>query len=414
MPSRTVSPCIGPDRVYLDANATFGPIPEVAELLRTFDPATLGNPSSVHRTGQRARAVIEEVRAEVRTALSLAAEDSVIFTSGATEANNAVFQGVRALAYAHRDGRGLHAMVSAIEHPSVLEPARALRTEGWLVDEVTPPSLEDPFAAEQFAGRLSPDTRLVSVMLANNETGELLPVRDVFAAARVRSQAFCHSDITQALGRMPLSLSSIGADAVSLSGHKLGALSGVGALVLRGGVELAPTLLGGPQEERRRAGTENVLGIATLGVALRAMRRDLDRRIGAFQRTRDALVDALLEHVADVSVVRSAVPRIPNTACLRIRGVSAADLVVALDCAGVELSFGAACASGKPDPSPTLRALGLSEDDARECLRVSVRAEYQPGAIEYATCAMVEAIQRARDQRRGITGQAVGSQEIHG
>ena len=218
-------------------------------------------------------------------------------------------------------------------------------------------------------------------MLANNETGEMLPVREIFEQVRARSSALCHSDITQAVGRVPVIFSELEADAISFSGHKIGALSGIGVLVVRAGVRLPPLLRGGVQEQRQRAGTENVLGIASLAIALQS----LEQRRGALGANLECFLRPLRAAYPEITVLRESLRRLPNTACLHIPGVSGAELVVALDLAGVEVSFGSACASGKPDPSHVLLALGFSEEVARECVRVSVRGEYPVGALSRAS-----------------------------
>lgn len=367
------------ERVNLDANATYGLLPEVQRGLVQLLPELGGNPSSIHFSGQRARGIIEEARAQVGAALALGPRDMVIFTSGATEANNTFIQGVDALERTVRERGEPRFLTSAIEHPSVLEPARALRVLGWQIDEVYPG--ESPaMLLESFATAVTPLTRAVSLMMANNETGELLPIREIFSRVRACSSALCHSDITQAFGRVPLRFSEVEADAVSFSGHKLGSLPGVGVLVLRDGVRLPPLLRGGVQEQRQRAGTENVLGIASLAIALQS----IERRRTALGANLERFLTPILKACPEIALVRASFPRIPNTACLHLPGLSAADLVVALDLAGVEISFGSACASGKPDPSHVLLALGLSEATARECVRVSVRSEYPEGALARA------------------------------
>lgn len=346
------------DVAYLDYNATAPVRPSaaaaVAEALR------LGaNPSSVHRPGRTARRLLEQARGRV-AALVGAAPDDVVFTSGGTEANNLALAGTR-------DPLGT-LIVSAIEHDSVLAPACAGMARVEIVRAETN-GLVDLTALERALDRAS-GSILVSVMLANNETGVIQPVGEAVRLARARG-ARVHCDAVQAAGRIPVDIMRLGVDMLTLSGHKIGGPPGVGALVLRGGLELKPLLRGGGQERGRRAGTENLPGIAGFGAAALEAAADLDR-ITEIGRLRDDLERRLTAAAPAAVVYGAPAPRLPNTICIGLPGVAAETQVMALDLAGVAVSAGAACSSGKVRPSHVLQGMGFDEAAARSAIRISL------------------------------------------
>ena len=338
--------------VYMDANATTPPCaPAQAALEAAL--RVVGNPSSVHGFGRAARALVDRARVQVAHLVG-AKPESVIFVSGGTEANN--------LALASRAERPL--IVSGIEHDSVLKPAqiagaRVLRTQrDGQVD------LDDLAAALCEAGRPA----FVSIMLANNETGVIQPVR---AAADLVHEAggLLHCDASQAPGRIALDLSELGADLLTLSAHKMGGVLGAGALVLKGDLAIRPLLIGGGQEKYRRAGTENMPAIAAFGAA--AEDAGASARSARVAGLRDRLEMKLAEF-GNVSILGSDAPRLPNTSCIAVAGKSSETLVMALDLAGYAISAGAACSSGKVRPSHVALAMGYGEEVARSAIRVSL------------------------------------------
>ena len=349
---------MSPDIAYLDYNATAPVRPAaaaaVAEALRLS-----ANPSSVHRPGRAARRLVEEARVRVAALVGAAAED-VVFTSGGTEANNLALTG-------GRDSPGT-LIVSAIEHESVLAPARAAQARLEIVPAEAN-GLVDLAALEQALHRAS-GAILVSVMLANNETGVIQPVGEVVRLAQARG-ARVHCDAVQAAGKIPLDIGRLGVDLLTLSAHKLGGPPGSGALVLRGGLELKPLLLGGGQERGRRAGTENLPGIAGFGAAAAEAATDPDRLTG-IGRLRDDLERRLRAAAPTAVIFGAAAPRLPNTICIGLPGVSAETQVMALDLAGVAVSAGAACSSGKVRPSHVLQGMGFDETAARSAIRISL------------------------------------------
>ena len=331
--------------VYLDSNASAPLRPEVAALMVEVLAET-GNASSVHGFGRVARRRVEVARAQV-AALVGAAPEQVIFTSGGTEANNLALVG---------SGRA-RVLVSAGEHPSVLRAREgaeliALRSDGRIE-----------------LGAL-PEDALVSVQLANNETGVLQPLEDVVAAARAAG-ALVHSDAVQAAGKVPVDFRALELDLMSLSAHKLGGPQGVGALVLAEGRVLSPDRRGGGQERSRRAGTENVAGIAGFGAAAALAKAEL-ARFQALAELRDELERRLLAIAPALVVFGQQAPRLANTSCFALRGLAAETQIMALDLDGVAVSSGSACSSGKLEPSHVLEAMGADRELASCALRVSL------------------------------------------
>ncbi len=348
----------------LDANASFGLLSEVEEELRDI-AWTFHNPSSVHRAGQASRAAIDEARGQVAALMRLEKGQRVIFTSGASEANN------MAVNYAVGSGTR-NVVISAVEHPSTLEPARRLQRSGVEVRLVSPEP-NGALAAPQFADAVDQNTKFCSCMLANNETGRVYPVREIARAVKERSSGVLfHTDAVQALGKMPITFSDLGTDLCTVSAHKIGGLAGVGALVVSESVAANPFIVGGPQETRWRSGTENVLGIISFGIAARIALATLTQRIGAMRRNRDFLKQEILRRIP-TALVNTPDDGLPNTCHISIPGVRADDLVVALDLQNVLISSGAACASGKPEPSHVLLAQGMPSDLAQSSVRLSVR-----------------------------------------
>ncbi len=377
--------------VNLDRNASWGVLPEIATELFTRVGEVL-NPSSRSGGGQRGRALIEEARAQLRQVLRIGKQFDIVFTSGATEANNiALLQPL--LSSGGARGR---VVVSPIEHPSVLEPAKKLAENGFELCYLLPNSNSQIGEAE-LASVISRDTRLLSCMLANNETGHLFDIPSIFAAARKLAPSIvCHCDAVQALGKLELRWDELGADLISISGHKIGALPGIGALLVRKGFDLCPLHSGGPQELRRRAGTENVHGIVSFGIAARKIYEALPDRIVKMKRSKAILWQELSNALPGLRLNSPMIGGLPNTLNITVPGVVADDLVVALDLRNIAISSGAACASGKPEPSHVLRALGRSDEEARASIRLSVSGEESPQDLISVSRCIIDSIQRMR------------------
>jgi cysteine desulfurase len=354
-------------RTYLDYNAS-APLRSEARAAMVASMDTTGNPSSVHAEGRAVRAIVERAREEVAQLVN-AKPSEVVFTSGATEANNWVMA-------AGWD----EICVSAIEHDSVLEPARAAgaRLAALPVSKSGVVDVEAAVAtiarARERSGRV-----LASLMMANNETGVVQPVAEVAAEAR-RLGAVMHVDAVQAPGRLDIDFAEIGADAMVLSAHKLGGPRGVGALIIRDGVALMPFIKGGGQERRRRGGTENVAGIAGFGAAAAALKREA-QAVARISRLRDMLEDGVVRMTPAAVIVGREVPRVANTACIALPGRPAETLVIKLDLDGIAVSAGAACFSGKVKASHVLEAMGLGPEIAGSAIRVSLGPETSEGDV---------------------------------
>lgn len=343
-------------RIYLDNNATTPMHPEVLSVLERTSREVFGNASSIHAEGQAARRVIEQARESVARLIGATARE-IVFTSGGTECNNAAILG--AIGPAPR----CHIVTTAIEHPSVVETVRRLERDGCEATYV-PPARSGAVDAAAVLAAIRPETRLVAVMAANNETGVLQPVAAIGRACRDRGIHF-HCDAVQAAGRVPVDVAEIGCDTLALSAHKIQGPKGIGALFVRNGVSLQTILSGGAQERRRRAGTEAVPLAAAFGAAA-ALPLEAER-IGGL---RDAF-EAGLRSALDVSIQGEGASRLPNTSSVTFAGGDAEGIVIALDLEGVAASTGSACSSGRIEPSAALLAMGLTAAEARSTVRFS-------------------------------------------
>jgi cysteine desulfurase len=372
-------------RSYLDYNATAPLRPEVREAMTSALLLT-GNPSSVHEEGRAAHAAIEAARAKVAK-LAGAAPKDVIFTSGGTESN--------ALALAAQGGTAWHCCLSAVEHPSVLAGGRFYRGMTTVIPVTKDGVVDlDILASELEKHPLGGWRPFVSLMAANNETGAIQPVAE--AAKLVQdAEGLLHSDAVQAPGRMPVNLGDLGADMLSLSAHKIGGPKGVGALVLKHGVSVEPLLKGGGQEKRRRAGTENVAGIVGFGIAAELAASDL-AKADTIRALRDELEAGARAVAADAVIVSERVARLPNTSCIAVPGAKAETLVIGLDLAGVAVSAGSACSSGKVEASHVLRAMGVEPELAQGAIRVSLGIGTTSHDIERFLGAFGELIKRLK------------------
>ena len=376
-------------RSYLDYNATAPLRPEVREAVIEA-LALYGNPSSVHAEGRAARAAIEVARVKVAKLVGARAED-VIFTSGGTEAN--------ALALAAQAGEAWHCYMSAVEHPSVLSGGRFYRETTTTIPVTSQGVVDlDALASELETHRPGGWRPLVSLMAANNETGAIQPVAE---AAKIVHEAggLLHSDAVQAAGRVPLDICALGWDMLSLSAHKIGGPKGVGALVLRERVHVEPLLKGGGQERRRRAGTENASGIVGFGVAAELAAADL-AEVPEIAKLRDDLEAGALASAPDAVVLSSRVPRLPNTTSLAVPGAKAETLVIGLDLAGVAVSSGSACSSGKVEASHVLSAMGVAPELAQGAIRVSLGFATSNTDIQAFLRAFGELINRLKQSRK--------------
>jgi cysteine desulfurase len=371
-------------RIYLDANATTPLLPEVLEAMRPFLLEQFGNASSIHQEGQHARWAVEQARASVTRLLGCRPAE-VVFTSGGTESDNlAVFGSLKA---------GDHFITSSIEHHAVLHAGLKLRERGVDVDFL-PVDGQGVVAPEDVRAALRPATRLISVMMANNETGVVQPVKQIGQIAAEAGVRF-HVDAVQAAGKMPLEVDAIGCHLLSISGHKMHAPQGTGALFVRRGTRLEPLFAGGAHERQRRAGTENVAGIVGLGQAAEcAMAAGTAERISAL---RDRLETGLLERTTEKGLNSGSAPRVQNTTNFWFDGVEGEALVIALDLKGLAVSSGAACSSGASEPSHVLEAMGLSPERARGSVRFSLHRQTTAEEIDLAIELVSSQVARLRE-----------------
>jgi cysteine desulfurase len=373
--------------VYLDHNASTPLAPQVAAALcGAFSSATATNPSSVHAMGRAARARLDGARARVARVLGCEPRE-VVFTGSGTESDALAVKGSW---LARPEPRRTGVVTSAVEHPAVLFAARQLKALGAEVTEVAPgPDGQVP--AEALLRALGPDVALCSLMWANNETGVLQPVAEVARACRAAGILF-HTDAVQAVGKVDVSLRQLDADLLSLSAHKFGGPPGVGALVVRRGLKLE-ALQAGHQEAGRRGGTPSVAFVEALALALELAQKGLKETAAHTSALRNRLEHAVLERTSG-AVVNGTAPRVPNTSNLRFEGVDAETLLIALDLEGICVSTGAACASGTLQASHVLTAMGLSSQQARSSVRLSVGPGSTADEVDQAVDALVRHVTR--------------------
>ncbi len=374
-------------RVYMDANATTPLLPEVFEAMRPYFLERFGNASSVHSFGQRARGAVEEARISVAALLHCRPAE-IVFTSGGTESDNLALFGATK--------PGDHLITTTIEHHAVLHAAEQLAKRGR---EVTFVSVDgngvvDPDEVRQ---ALRPNTRLISVMMANNETGAIQPVVEIAAIAAKAGVQF-HTDAVQAAGKLPLDVEKIGCSLLSISGHKIHAPQGTGVLFVRKDTKIEPLLYGGTHERQRRAGTENLAGIVGLGKAAEIASKSLaDGSSQKIADLRDRLEGEILACVADVGAHASQMPRAPNTTNLWFDHLEGEALVIALDLKGLAVSGGSACASGASEPSHVLTAMHVPTERARASLRFSLSKLTTAEDVDFAIEIVPQAVAKLRE-----------------
>jgi cysteine desulfurase len=355
-------------RIYLDHNATTPPSPGVVDAIGGVLRDAYGNPSSIHHFGQKAKALVDDARSQV-AALIGAEPSEVLFTSGGTESDNIAVRGV---AEALEQGGRRHLITSAIEHEAVLNTIKALAKRGWHIT-LLPVDESGVLAPATLESALTDSTALVSVMHANNEIGTVQPIRELSALAHQRGALF-HTDAVQSAGKIPIDVSALDVDLLTLSAHKFYGPKGVGALWVRRGVRLQPLITGGRQERSRRAGTENVPGIVGMGVAANEAVEHLSAHAERLATLRDTLEERVLASVPGTAINGARDQRVPNTTNISFDGVEAEALLIALDLDGIAVSTGSACSSGTLEPSHVLKAMGFSVHRAQNSIRFSLGA----------------------------------------
>jgi cysteine desulfurase len=373
--------------IYLDYNATTPIDPEVAAAMLPYIREHFGNPSSTHAYGIEARKGVDKARGQVAALLNCSPAE-VLFTSGGTESNNHAIKGA---ARAHRS-KGNHIITSAFEHPAVTEVCEYLAAGGYDITYV-PVDVHGIVDLEALEKAITERTILVSVMHANNEVGTIQPIGEITRLARRRG-ILVHTDAAQSAGKIPVDAAELGVDLLSVAGHKLYAPKGVGALYIREGVQLDKFMHGAGHETGKRAGTENVVGVAGLGAACEAAKRDLAANMDRMKRSRDRLQEGLLRAIADVRINGHPERRIPNTLSVSFRGVDAGALLQAME--GLAASAGAACHGNAVELSRTLRALAVPIEWARGTIRLSTGKYTTEGEIDRASEIIAAAVKRLR------------------
>lgn len=376
------------DRFYFDHNSTTPVSGEVLDAMVVCLKEFHGNASSIHHYGQAAKQKLEQARRDLALALGCRATE-IVFVSGGTEADNLALLGMVRAAR-----KPAHVITTASEHPAVLAACRQLEREGSAVTYVAPMA-DGAVDPDDIRRALRRDTVLISVMQANNETGVVEPIEEI---ARIADDAgvAMHSDGVQAFGKEAVNVHALGVDLYSISGHKIYAPKGVGALYVRSGTVLEPLLWGGHHERDRRAGTENVAGAVALACAAGAAQADLQVESRRLSELRDHLESCILERVPAAGVNGGGAARVPNTTNIWFDGVQGEALVIALDLAGFAVSTGSACSSGAVEPSHVLSAMGLSAERARASLRFSLGRSNTPEQVDALAGAVEEAVARLR------------------
>jgi len=381
-------------RIYLDHNATTPPSEAVVEQMTSTLRQEFGNPSSVHHFGQRAKAIIDGARSAV-AALIGADPGDVVFTGGGTESDNLAIRGI---AEALEPSGRKHLIATAIEHEAVLNTLKALARRGWKTT-LLPVDESGIVSPDALRSAITDDTALVSVMHANNEIGTVQPIAELAAIARERRAVF-HSDAVQSAGKIPIDVKALGVDLLSISAHKFYGPKGVGAMWIRRGVRLQAPLTGGKQERSRRAGTENVAGIAGMGVAAREAIAKMDSEATRLAALRDRLEDGILRIVSGTALNGVRSPRVPNTTNISFDRTEAESLLIALDLEGVAVSTGSACSSGTLEPSHVLKAMGFPSHRTQNSLRFSLGAANTDADIDRVIAVMPGIVEKLRSLTR--------------
>ena len=376
--------------VYLDNNATTPLAPEVFEAMRPFLLEQYGNASSLYQLGVDARYAVEKAR--MRLAKALRAEpESIIFTGSGTEADNLALKGV-AFASQHK---GRHIITSQIEHKAVLNSCKVLQEHFGFPITYLPVDSNGIVALDELERSITPETILISIMYANNEVGSVQPIEEIGRIAREHGILF-HTDAVQAFGRLPIDLRTLPVDLLAVSAHKIYGPKGIGALVLRPGVEIHPLIHGGGQERRLRAGTDNVAGIVGFGRAAELALRDLGSETDRQKALRDRLYTTIRDRLSGVHLNGNPLHCLPNTLSLAISGISGQRLVMEMSQRGVAISAGSACTSGGSEPSYVLLAMGLDDLLARGAVRISLGRKTTMADVELCGQVLPEMVESLR------------------
>lgn len=375
-------------QVYLDHNATTPLHPEVKNSLIEELESHFGNPSSIHWAGRKSKNLLRNSRQNLADLLSVSPLE-IIYTSGASESNNSVIQVIHSLGLNRNEY-----ICSAVEHPSVLKTMQHLESLGAVVHKI-PVNRNGELDLEFYKNVLSEKTALVSVMLANNETGNLFPIKELASLAHEKGALF-HTDAVQGLGKIEMNLKDLDVDYASFSAHKFYALKGCGVLYAKKGAPQVPFIWGGAQERSRRGGTENVLGILSLGIMAK-MKNEIQAQSRRLEHLRDDLQFEIFKKIPNCRITGSQLNRLPNTLSLVIDGIDGETLLMNLDIKGFAVSTGAACSSGNPEPSPVLLAMGLTRHEAQSSLRISLGWQNTKEEVESFMIELEKSVHRLRN-----------------
>lgn len=378
------------DKVYLDNNATTPVSAEVLEALLPYYQQAYGNPSSVHWAGREVKSAIEDARAHVASLIG-AQCDEIIFTASGSEGDNLAILG----SCESLKEKGNHIITTAVEHPAVYDTCRYFEQHGGRITylDVDSTGMID---LEELERAITPETVLISVMWANNETGTIFPIKQIGDIARKHQVRF-HCDAVQALGKVAIDVDDCGIDLLVVSGHKIGAPKGVGALYVRKGTELTAHTHGGHQESGLRAGTHNVAGIVALGKACQLAENNFDSQVTTMQRLRDRLQDGIFDAVSDVKLNGHSVERLPNTLNLSFNYVEGEGLLLYLDMKGIAASSGSACTSGSAGPSHVLRAMKVDEMALHSSVRFSLGPQTTDAQIDFVLSELPPIVHKLRE-----------------
>lgn len=378
-------------RVYLDNAATTRVRPEVVQAMLPYFTEIYGNPSSLHTFAQEAAKGIADARSSVAQALHAASPEEIIFTGGGSESDNMVLRGI-AQAYAKK---GRHIITSAVEHHAVLHTLQAMEREGIVEVTYLPVDADGKVSVESVAAAIRPDTILVSIMFANNEVGTIMPIPEIGRVCHEKGVLF-HTDAVQAVGHVPIDVQQMQIDLLSLSAHKFHGPKGVGALYVKKGVRLPALILGGGQERKKRAGTENVPGIVGLGVAISHAVEHMEENAAHMRALCDKLIAGIPAAIPDVKLNGHPTDRLPSNVNYSIRYIEGESILLMLDINGIAASSGSACTSGSLDPSHVLLAMGLTHEVAHGSLRLSLSEYTTEQEIDYVLELLPKIVERLR------------------
>lgn len=377
-------------KVYMDNAATTKLSPDVLNTMMPYLTDIYGNASSVHAFGREAREGVEHARNQVAAAIN-ASPDEIFFTAGGTESDNMAIKGV-----AHKYAKkGKHIITTAIEHHAVLHTCEALEKEGYEVTYL-PVDEDGLISVEQVRAAMRDDTLLVTVMFANNEVGTIEPIAEIGALCRERNVLF-HTDAVQAVCHIPIDVRAMNIDLMSISAHKFHGPKGIGALYCRKGIVLEPVIVGGAQERKRRAGTENVAGIVGLGAAIERAHKNMSADMARVSALRDKLISGILKNIPHVKLNGHPTQRLPQNVNFSIRYIEGESILLMLDINGIAASSGSACTSGSLDPSHVLLAMGIPHEIAHGSLRLTLSDMTTDEEVDYVLETLTKTVKRLRD-----------------